>query len=91
MTNKMFKKNFGVFNSLFRYAPQRIEHAKIYPTKLGIYYCEKLGIYNCEKLGILDLLFTPPPTRAHLQCVRYKIAIKYFIFLFYVREEQISL
>lgn len=52
-------KNFGVFNSLFRYAPQRIEHSKKHPQKVGNYFCEKLGIYNCEKLGIVNLLFTP--------------------------------
>jgi len=50
MVIKRNNKSFGVFNSLFRYAPQRIEHSKKHP--------QKVRIYNCEKLGKLNLLFT---------------------------------
>ncbi len=50
MTKKGNNRNFGVFNSLFRYAPQRIEHSKNYLQKVVIHYC--------EKLVILHLLFT---------------------------------
>jgi len=58
MEIKRNNKSFGLFNSLFRYAPQRIEQSKKHTQKVRNYYCEKLGIYNCEKLGKLNLLFT---------------------------------
>ncbi len=58
MTKKGNNRNFGLFNSLFRYAPQRIEQSKNYLQKVVIHYCEKLAICNCEKLTILNLLFT---------------------------------
>ena len=60
MTGMKNNKSFGLFNSLFRYAPQRIEQSKKHAPKVGNYFCEKLGIYNCEKLGIVNLLFTTP-------------------------------
>ncbi len=76
MTKKGNNRNFGLFNSLFRYAPQRIEQSKNYLQKVVIHYCEKLAICNCEKLTILNLLFTSVlPESIFLQLFRSKANI----------------
>lgn len=45
MVIKINKKNFGEFNSLFRYAPQRIELSKKKPLKSGELLLRKIDYF----------------------------------------------